>query len=463
MPNLTSNGRYGRYIDNLVTFSDFGIFNIAFVVSWLILDGVSHNSIIGILVVANIAFVPVSMGLNRLNKHRSLSMETLVRNALFAVIAHLMVFTVLLYLLGLMTISSKFYYVFYPIFAVMLMVWEVVVRKILKFYRKKGRNFTRVIIIGTNATAQSLYREMMSDAGFGYRFMGFFADDPSPDIPEGTYKGKIHDVKDFIAQEGINEVFYTLSGENNKVLQYIINATEDNVARFFYVPQINRYVNRGFTLHNLGSVPVLSLMDQPLENHYNRAIKRIFDVCFSSLVLVASPIIFIPVAIAIKASSPGPIFFRQLRTGYKGRDFYCWKFRTMRVNADADNRQATRDDPRKTRVGDFLRKTSIDELPQFINVWLGTMSVVGPRPHMLSHTEEYRKLVDQYMVRHYIKPGITGWAQVNGLRGQTDELWKMEQRVEFDVWYIKHWTFLLDLKIILKTVANAVHGEKNAF
>jgi putative colanic acid biosynthesis UDP-glucose lipid carrier transferase len=216
-------------------------------------------------------------------------------------------------------------------------------------------------------------------------------------------------------------------------------------------------------MYNMGAVPVLTLRRNPLSKHINRFIKRAFDITFSSIVLLFSPIIFIPVAIAIKISSPGPIFFKQLRTGYRGRDFHCWKFRTMRVNADSDKLQAQKNDPRKTKVGDFLRKTSIDELPQFINVFLGSMSVVGPRPHMLKHTQDYSQLIDKYMVRHLIKPGITGWAQANGWRGQTEELWQMEKRVEYDVWYIEHWTFLLDIKIIIRTVLNAIHGEKNAF
>jgi putative colanic acid biosynthesis UDP-glucose lipid carrier transferase len=173
--------------------------------------------------------------------------------------------------------------------------------------------------------------------------------------------------------------------------------------------------------------------------------------------------VFIPIAIAVKCSSPGPVFFKQKRTGYRGREFYCWKFRTMRVNSDADSVQCTSDDPRKTKVGDFLRRTSLDELPQFINVFLGDMSVVGPRPHMLAHTEQYKRLIDRYMLRHMVKPGITGWAQVCGFRGNTDELWKMEGRVRYDVWYVEHWSFMLDLKIILKTIINAWHGEENAY
>ncbi|MGN1238611.1 MAG: sugar transferase, partial [Muribaculaceae bacterium] len=178
---------------------------------------------------------------------------------------------------------------------------------------------------------------------------------------------------------------------------------------------------------------------------------------------ICSPIVLIPVAVGIKISSPGPIFFRQKRTGYRGKEFWCYKFRTMRVNKDSDKLQATRNDPRKTRFGDFLRRSSIDELPQFFNVWRGDMSIVGPRPHMVKHTQDYSALIDKYMLRHTIKPGITGWAQVNGLRGQTEHLWQMEKRVEYDVWYAENWNMMLDFKIVFLTVYNAVKGEKNAF
>ncbi|MGN1173293.1 MAG: sugar transferase, partial [Muribaculaceae bacterium] len=184
---------------------------------------------------------------------------------------------------------------------------------------------------------------------------------------------------------------------------------------------------------------------------------------FSGTFLIFSPIIFIPIAIAIKISSPGPVFFKQQRTGYKGKPFTCWKFRTMKVNDLADKIQATENDPRKTKVGDFLRRTSLDELPQFINVFLGDMSVVGPRPHMLKCTEDYSRIIQQYMVRHTVKTGITGWAQVNGYRGEIKELWQMERRVECDIWYAEHWSFLLDLKIIFRTIANTVKGDENAY
>ncbi len=238
---------------------------------------------------------------------------------------------------------------------------------------------------------------------------------------------------------------------------------KSHVQRFFFVPQIPRQLQGKFYAVPMGPIPIMSLQDTPLKSRVNRFVKRAFDLTVSSVVLLLSPVVYIPVAIAIKMSSPGPVFFKQKRTGLYGKDFYCYKFRTMKVNVDADKLQATKDDPRKTRVGEFLRHSSIDELPQFLNVFRGEMSIVGPRPHMLKHTEEYSQLINTYMVRHAVKPGITGWAQVTGYRGQTEELWQMEGRVERDIWYIEHWSFALDLKIMAFTVINAIKGEDQAF
>ena len=214
----------------------------------------------------------------------------------------------------------------------------------------------------------------------------------------------------------------------------------------------------------LSNTPVLSIRREPLELRENRILKRVFDVVLSSFFLFTIfPIIYLIVGLAIKISSPGPVFFKQKRSGEDGKEFYCYKFRSMKVNAQCDSLQATRDDPRKTKIGEIIRKTSIDELPQFINVLKGDMSIVGPRPHMLKHTKEYSKLINSFMVRHFVKPGITGWAQVTGFRGETKELWQMEGRVMRDIWYIEHWTFVLDLLIIYKTVYNGIRGEKKAY
>ncbi len=215
----------------------------------------------------------------------------------------------------------------------------------------------------------------------------------------------------------------------------------------------------------LGSVPVLSIREDNLSGSLtNRILKRTTDVVISLLFLVLCFWwIYLVVALLTKIFQPGPVFFYQKRSGRGGKNFVCIKFRSMKVNTQSDVLQASPDDPRKTRFGDFLRRTNIDELPQFINVLKGDMSIVGPRPHMVKHTQEYSELIDKYMVRHWVRPGITGWAQVTGSRGETKELWQMEERIKKDIWYIENWSLLLDFRIIFMTLFNMFRGDKNAY
>jgi len=213
-----------------------------------------------------------------------------------------------------------------------------------------------------------------------------------------------------------------------------------------------------------GNLPIVTTRPEPLDNLYNRTIKRIFDIVFSSLfLLLIASWLFPIIALAVKLTSKGPVFFMQKRSGENNSEFLCYKFRTMYVNREADTKQATKDDPRITSVGRILRKTNLDEIPQFINVLKGDMSVVGPRPHMLKHTEEYSKIVNSFMVRHFVKPGITGAAQANGYRGDTTDPKLMEKRVQYDVWYLENWSFWLDIKIVFLTVWSMVKGNENAF
>ena len=208
----------------------------------------------------------------------------------------------------------------------------------------------------------------------------------------------------------------------------------------------------------------MTLRSEPLENIVNRFIKRIFDIGFSILIFIFVLWWFIPlIALIIKLTSKGSVFFIQERSGIKNKSFAVIKFRTMYINNNAHDQQATRNDERITPIGKILRRTNLDEMPQFINVLLGQMSVIGPRPHMLKHTEEYSKIIDKFMVRHLVKPGITGWAQVNGYRGETKDVTDMEGRVRADVWYIENWSFGLDVKIIIMTIINMIRGEENAF
>lgn len=458
-------GRYGRYIQKILTLSDFVILNVVFLcVALLIPEIVAQRSRL-IWLLVNIAFIPAAYWLGGVHRARAIPMHHVMFNSFRVVGLHALVFVSLLYFLEIDTFQWRSLAVFYAVLFGVFPVWWSGARMALKQLRRRGYNYSRVVIVGTGTTGERLYEEMRKDLGFGYRIMGFFDNEVSPTFHlRDLYRGSLDLLNEYIRQNQIDEVFYTLSGNDEAALSTSLHAADANVVKFYYVPQISRYLARGFNLRSVGSVPIMSVRETPLSSLPNAVLKRSFDIVFSSIVLLfLFPIVFIPVSIAIKLSSPGPVFFRQKRTGYLGRDFMCLKFRTMRVNNDDNTKQTTRDDPRKTRVGDFLRKTSIDELPQFINVLIGDMSVVGPRPHMLRDTQDYSALIDKYMVRHFIKPGITGWAQVNGYRGATDELWKMEQRVEYDVWYSENWSFLLDIKIIVRTVLNAIHGEQNAF
>lgn len=462
MTAIDQRGKYGRYIHGLLTISDLVLVNLLFLIVSLVGEDLSACNPKIVWLMLNVSFLPVVFIIYNTHKQRAIYMEHVFTRAIQVVGIHAVCYVSLLTFLS-ESLPVMSYVEFYVASLVALPLWWLVLRQSVKRYRRKGRNFCRVVIVGTNSTALRLQEELMSDAGFGYKLMGFFGRWRPADFA-GDYKGDIEDLDAYVKSHSIDEIYFTLSGEDEETIKKVTKIADDNVVQFYYVPQISRYVNRVFELHNVGAVSMLTTRNNPLKSSINRGIKRAFDILFSSLVLlILFPFVFIPVAIIIKITSPGPIFFKQMRTGYRGRDFMCWKFRTMHVNADSDKVQATKDDPRKTKFGDFLRRSSIDELPQFINVFMGDMSVVGPRPHMLKHTEDYSKLIDKYMVRHLIKPGITGWAQVNGYRGLTEALWQMERRVEYDVWYIENWTFLLDLKIIVRTVLNAIQGEKNAF
>jgi len=465
MTVINQRGRYGRFIASLLTLSDFLVVSLIYIVIvWLNPElHYNHVRLIGLLV--NIAYLPAAWLLRQVRAVRTIQMDTIIFYAFSAVGIHALFFFSMLFFLNIEGISWRAFAELYGGCMVILPLWWAVTRIVLKHYRRRGRNFLRVAIVGTGNTARRLFEEMHSDTGFGYRFMGFIdTEQPGPDFPyPKLYAGNLSTLDDFVKENAIDQIFYTLSGEDEYSILHTLRVTDDNMAQFYFVPQMSRFLTRAFEMHSIGAVPVMTVRNNPLTSAVNRAVKRLFDITVSSIMLLISPLWLLPVAIAIKITSPGPVFFRQRRTGYRGKEFTCWKFRTMRVNNTSDTAQASKDDPRKTRLGNFLRRTSIDELPQFFNVFIGDMSVVGPRPHMLIHTVQYSKLINKYMVRHLIKPGITGWAQVNGYRGQTEKLWQMERRVEYDVWYIENWSFLLDLKIVIRTIFNAFHGEENAF
>ena len=346
----------------------------------------------------------------------------------------------------------------------LLIVWRIFCHHLVKKFRQRGRNSLACIYIGSGKNIRELYKEM-TDSTLSYRIYGYF-DWSLKEAFAGKieYLGTPDEAVEWMKAHPMDHVYCGLPSAESESILPIIHWCEQHFTHFFSVPNVRNYLQRRMWFDTVGDVPVLSLHREPLNKFDNRLIKRTFDVVMSGLFLcTAFPFIYLIVGGIIKITSPGPIFFKQKRNGINGKEFWCYKFRSMKVNKDADKVQATKNDPRKTKFGDFMRKTNIDELPQLINVFIGDMSLVGPRPHMLKHTEEYSALIDNYMVRHLMKPGITGWAQVTGFRGETKELYQMEGRVQADIWYMEHWSFLLDLFIIYKTFANVVKGEKEAY
>jgi len=395
-----------------------------------------------------------------------LFIENVVQRSVSLIALHSIIFISGVYFLKLENdVFSRYFVVFfYGTLFVIFTIYRVVTREALKHYRKKGRNFKRVIIVGAGQNGMNLYAEMKKELAYGYNIFGFFDDNVMLKNTLPNYLGMTHEVEKFALKNDIDEIYCTLPNSQDEKITRILNFSEKNMIRFFIVPEFSRYVKKRLDLESIESVPVMAVRAEPLQYAHNRFFKRAFDLLFSALFLVTVfPVLYLILGILIKMSSRGPIIFKQKRTGIYGKEFYCYKFRSMRPNVVADEKQAERDDPRITRLGNFLRRSNLDEVPQFFNVLKGDMSVVGPRPHMLKHTELYSSIIDKYMVRHLVKPGITGWAQVNGFRGETRTTDQMESRVRYDVWYLENWTFLLDLKIVFVTVVNMFRGEKNAF
>lgn len=352
----------------------------------------------------------------------------------------------------------------FSIAAVLTTVWRLGFIKVVRFYRARGFNNRSVVIVGAGRAGQNVKNMLSNKLEYGFHFEGYFDDEPKRySEVEDEILGSVDQVIDYALENNIEEIFCALPSKYHKKIRKLVRLSEENCIRLKIVPDFNRVISNPLSkidIDHYGMVPIITLRKEPLDNTLNRFIKRVFDFAFTVLMFVFILWWLIPlIIILIKIDNPGPAFFIQQRSGEMNRTFNVIKFRTMKVNDEANTRQAVKGDDRITRVGRILRKYSLDELPQFINVLLGNMSVVGPRPHMLKHTEEYSKIIDKFMVRHFVKPGITGWAQVHGLRGETQDPRKMEERVEKDVYYIENWSFFLDLQILFLTFFNIHNGE----
>jgi Undecaprenyl-phosphate glucose phosphotransferase len=340
---------------------------------------------------------------------------------------------------------------------------ELVAYRLIYLYASYARSIdrysTRALLIGYNETS-CLFRKLIeSTPMLGYKFVGYVTQDALDvqDIPEeerAYVLGNTSQLEEILQQNRIHVVFSVFSYFLDKAdIDRQLSVCNHYGCRMYLFAETQRWLRQSQDAEEIGDFYVLNPQRIPLDEVTNRILKRTFDIFFSlAVMLLFGWNLFLLIVLLIKVTSRGPVFFTQKRTGLNNLSFRCYKFRSMYTNGSSDDRQATRGDARITPFGRFMRRWNIDELPQFFNVLCGQMSVVGPRPHMLKHTEQYSALIQYYKVRHYVKPGITGWAQVNGWRGETDATWKMEKRVKYDMDYIENWTFLWDMKIIWLTV-----------
>ena len=399
--------------------------------------------------------------------YRKISFEEVSARVTKLVLTHVAAMVILLSFLSDKPTDFKFAFVYGASVYVILMFARFFERKLLKHVRQFGRNTRSVIMIGNDPALISLYDNMIGDPTTGYRVKGYYSDKIIPNSPQSLkHLGDINTLHYNMENNhdpSIDDAFCSLSHDENDEIARIMKFCDANLVRFYYIPRMFGNYRLSLKPEMMGDTLTYTNHLEPLSITTNKLTKRLFDVTVSIISCICMIPIIPIIAIIIKIQSPGPIFFKQERTGFAGKTFFCYKFRSMHVNKDADLEQATENDPRKFAFGNFMRKTNIDELPQFWNVLRGNMSIVGPRPHMLHHTEIYSELIDKYMVRHFCKPGITGWAQVTGFRGETKELWQMEERVEKDIWYIEHWTFMLDIKIIYKTIKSVIIPDKHAY
>lgn len=358
---------------------------------------------------------------------------------------------------GLLTFSRHFEISFstwlswYLLSSVGLVVCRSCIRIGAGWLRNHGYNSRRIAIAGALPQGRELAQSFLNEPWLGFEVVGIYHD-PQPGGVPPYWAGNLEQLVEDARAGKIHNVYIAMAMSDEAQIKKLVRDLSDTTCSVMLIPDVFTFNILHSRTDEVNGVPVVPLFDTPLSG-INRVLKRVEDIVLSALILLLISPVLACIALAVKMTSPGPVIFRQTRYGMDGKPIMVWKFRSMRVmENDAVVTQATQNDPRVTRVGNFLRRTSLDELPQFINVLMGEMSIVGPRPHAVAHNEQYRALIEGYMLRHKVKPGITGWAQINGWRGETDTLEKMEKRVEFDLEYIREWSLWFDIRIVFLTV-----------
>ena len=455
--------RYSKYLKEFNLVGDVFFLNVAYFLVYFYsigqFDTLFRSIYFELQLFFNIAWIVAAYFIKVHETARVASIERVIRKLLNALALYLLL---IFAFLGIKDGTYFKLFVFYAYCATSfsLALFNIGFVIFLKYYRRVGFNYRKVIIAGYGKIATDLRKYFTYNPEFGYRFLGYFDDNSTNSL----IRGKIEDIPEVAQELEIDEIFCVLPYLDYHEVDNLTKFAEDNFIKIHAIPDYRGFPFKNIEVQLYDLIPVLNFPDQPLDDQINRFIKRSFDILFSFFFLLLIGSWLIPlVALLIKKDSHGPVFFKQKRSGINNQPFTCYKFRTMAVNKESDQLQATKSDFRITKFGALLRKTNIDEVPQFINVLKGEMSVVGPRPHMLKHTEEFSQQVDKFMLRHYVKPGITGLAQAKGFRGETNTFFKLKNRIKLDRFYVENWSLLFDLKIIVSTVLVMFKGDENAY
>jgi putative colanic acid biosysnthesis UDP-glucose lipid carrier transferase len=366
---------------------------------------------------------------------------------------------------------QQFIYTYIGLLCVLIPLEKILYRRLMTYLHYKGITQKKILIIGAGRTGMAFFDIIKNQRHLGYEVVGFLDDEVKPHL-NGSYLGNLEKIDEYVSTNmtEFDEVVVALPNAANEKIKHIADIVGNHAVKLRIIPAYHELINSQYRISTFADFPMITLRDEPLDNIHNRVIKRIFDIIFTLFVLVfVCSWLFPIVALAIMIDSKGPVFFIQERWGRKNKKIKCYKFRSMYTHSkdvsekDGKYQQASKNDSRITRVGRILRKTNLDEFPQFINVLLGEMSVIGPRPHPTPLNLESKQVIHNYLVRHLVKPGISGWAQVNGFRGETADPQKMHSRVKYDIWYIENWSPWLDLRIIFLTIWGTLKGDKNAF
>ncbi len=451
--SLFKHGRYSGYLRPISYLIDLSIINVLAILFYF-----QNVDLIVFIIVVSFAWIIISV----ISKFYEVYRYTREVSILAIIIRQLLLFTLVIFAFygyyNEMKISPITILKYVISVFLLISIFKFTIYYLLQKYRVEfGGNYRTTVIFGKNKNSLALEDFFKKNPEYGYAHKRTFNFKEQNDL-------NLDNCFEYINDQNIDEIYCSISELSSSQINEVVDFADNNLKILKFLPDNKEIYAKKLKYEYYDYIPVLSLRNIPLQDSINQVVKRAFDILFSSGVIIFLLSWLTPlIGILIKIESKGPIFFKQSRNGFNYKEFDCFKFRSMTPNKDAHLHQATRGDQRVTKVGRFMRKTSIDELPQFFNVLFGDMSIVGPRPHMVSHTNMYAKKIDKFMVRHFVKPGITGLAQISGFRGEVESDKDIIGRVKYDIFYIENWSLLIDIKIIFQTFLNAVKGDDKAY